>query len=222
MRFDAILLDMDGTVLNSLEDLTDATNASLRHFGMPERTIGEVRRFVGNGAERLITLAVPEGTGAELTAAVLAWYKPYYDAHCRVKTRPYDGILALLERLRGAGEKLAVISNKPDEAVKILAREHFAGLLDLAVGEKPPLRRKPWPDMIDEAVRLLGVSRERCLYVGDSDVDVMTARNARLACASVCWGFRSREELQNAGATHFFDTPEQLGDWILGGHSIAS
>ena len=215
MRFDAILLDMDGTVLNSLEDLADSTNAALRHFGMPERTIGEVRRFVGNGAARLIELAVPEGTSAETTEAVLAWYKPWYDAHCRIKTRPYEGILPLLERLRAAGEKLAVISNKPDEAVKILAQEHFAGLLDLAVGEKPPLRRKPWPDMVNEAVKLLGVDKDRCLYVGDSEVDVMTAKNAGLDCASVCWGFRSREELLNAGATNLFDSPEELCDWIL-------
>ena len=215
MRYDAILLDMDGTVLNSLEDLADSTNAALRHFGMPERTIGEVRRFVGNGAARLITLAVPEGMSAETTEAVLAWYKPYYDAHCRIKTRPYEGILPLLERLRAAGEKLAVISNKPDEAVKILAEEHFSGMLDLAVGEKPPLRRKPWPDMVNEAVKLLGVDKDRCLYVGDSEVDVMTAKNAGLDCASVCWGFRSPEELLNAGATRLFDSPEELCGWIL-------
>lgn len=215
MRFDAVLLDMDGTVLDTLEDLADATNAALRAFSLPERSVEEVRGIVGNGAERLIALATPEGTPESLRAEALAWFRVYYDAHCRVKTRPYDGILPLLEKLRAAGLRLAVISNKPDSAVKILAEEHFPGLLDLALGEKPPLRRKPWPDMIEAGCADLHLPVGRCLYVGDSEVDVLTAKNAGIACASVCWGFRSREELLDAGATALFDTPEELGSWIL-------
>ena len=215
MRYDAILLDMDGTVLNTIEDLADAMNAALRHFGMPERSLAEVRAFVGNGAKRLVEQAVPAGTDEARRDEVLAWYKPYYDAHCQIKTRPYDGILPLLRRLRAAGLRLAVISNEPDPAVALLAQEHFAGLLDLAVGETARLRRKPWPDMVEEACARLGLRKERCLYVGDSEVDVLTARNAGLDCASVCWGFRSRKELENAGAAHLFESPEALGDWIL-------
>ena len=160
-------------------------------------------------------VTAPVGTDEALTQEVLAWYKPYYDAHCQIKTRPYDGILPLLRRLRAAGLRLAVISNKPDPAVALLAQEHFAGLLDLAVGETARLRRKPWPDMVEEACARLGLRKERCLYVGDSEVDVLTARNAGLDCASVCWGFRSRKELENAGAAHLFESPEALGDWIL-------
>ena len=215
MRYDAILLDLDGTVLYTLEDLKDAINAALRHFSMPELSLDEVRAYVGNGSARLVELAVPQGTPEDLRQAVLDWYKPYYDAHCRIKTRPYDGILPLLQRLRDAGLRLGIISNKPDAAVKLLAEEHFAGLLDLAVGETAEVRRKPWPDMIDHACGTLGLEKSRCLYVGDSEVDVLTARNAGLDCASVCWGFRSREQLTEAGAARIFDTPEALGDWIL-------
>ena len=180
MRYDAILLDMDGTVLNTIEDLADAMNAALRHFGMPERSLAEVRAFVGNGAKRLVEQAVPAGTDEA--------------------RRDFEGVR---------------ISNKPDPAVALLAQEHFAGLLDLAVGETARLRRKPWPDMVEEACARLGLRKERCLYVGDSEVDVLTARNAGLDCASVCWGFRSRKELENAGAAHLFESPEALGDWIL-------
>ncbi len=215
MRYDAILLDMDGTVLNTLEDLADAMNAALRRFGMPERSLGEARAFVGNGSARYVELAVPPGTPEALRQTVLDWYKPYYDAHCSEKTRPYEGVPALLRTLRAAGLRLVIISNKPDPSVRQLAERHFPGLLDLAVGETAQLRRKPWPDMIDAAVRRLGLDKDRCLYVGDSEVDVLTAHNAGIDCACVCWGFRSREQLEEAGAPLIFDAPETLGAWIL-------
>lgn len=215
MKYDAILLDMDGTVLYTLEDLHDSINAALRHFEMPELSLDEVRAYVGNGSARLVEQAVPSGTPQSVQQAVLDWYKPYYDAHCRIKTRPYEGVLPLLERLKGAGLRLCVISNKPDTAVKLLAEDHFAGLLDLAVGETAKVRRKPWPDMIEVSAARLGLKKSRCLYVGDSEVDVLTARNAGIDCASVSWGFRSPEQLREAGASMLFDSPEQLGDWIL-------
>ena len=216
MRYEAILFDMDGTVLYTLEDLHDAINAALAHFGMPALTLEQVRAYVGNGSARLVELAVPEGTTEEKRQAVLDWYKPYYDAHCNVKTRPYDGIPELMRQLRAAGLRLVIISNKPDSAVRLLAEDHFPGLLDLAVGETARVRRKPWPDMIEVSAARLGLDKSRCLYVGDSEVDVLTARNAGIDCASVCWGFRSREQLLEAGAAHIFDSADSLRDWILG------
>lgn len=215
MRYDAILFDMDGTVIDSLPDIAAATNAALRRFAMPERSLAEIRAFVGNGASRLIHLAVPAGTAEETTEAVLRWYLPWYDAHCRDTTKPYEGILPLLDELRAHGLKLAVISNKPDAAVKLIAEDFFAGRLDLAVGETAAVRRKPWPDMIEVSAQRLGLSPARCLYVGDSEVDVLTARNAGIDCASVSWGYRSRDELRAAGAAVILDTVAALRDWIL-------
>jgi len=215
MRYEAILFDMDGTVLYTLEDLHDAINAALAHFGMPALTLEQVRAYVGNGSARLVELAVPEGTTEETRQAVLDWYKPYYDAHCNVKTRPYAGIPELMLELRAAGLRLVIISNKPDSAVRLLAEDHFPGLLDLAVGETAQVRRKPWPDMIEVSAARLGLDKSRCLYVGDSEVDVLTAKNAGIDCASVCWGFRSREQLLEAGAERIFDSTDSLRDWIL-------
>lgn len=215
MRYEAILFDMDGTVLYTLEDLHDAINAALAHFGMPGLTLEQVRAYVGNGSARLVELAVPAGTSAETQQAVLDWYKPYYDAHCNCKTRPYDGIPELMRDLRAAGLRLVIISNKPDSAVRLLAEDHFPGLLDLAVGETAQVRRKPWPDMIEVSAARLGLDKSRCLYVGDSEVDVQTAKNAGIDCASVCWGFRSRQQLLEAGAERIFDSADSLRDWIL-------
>ena len=216
MRYEAILFDMDGTVLYTLEDLHDAINAALAHFGMPALTLSQVQAYVGNGSARLVELALPAGTPEALRLEVLDWYKPYYDAHCNVKTRPYDGIPELMRQLRAAGLRLVIISNKPDSAVRLLAEDHFPGLLDLAVGETAQVRRKPWPDMIEVSAARLGLDRSRCLYVGDSEVDVLTAKNAGIDCASVCWGFRTRQQLLEAGAARIFDSTDSLRDWILG------
>ncbi|MCR5664961.1 MAG: HAD-IA family hydrolase [Oscillospiraceae bacterium] len=217
MQYDAILFDMDGTVLNTLDDLRGAVNAAMSAFGRPALTPEQVRRYVGNGSRRLLELALGDGADEALIERVLAWYKPYYDAHCRILTRPYEGVPELLAHLRARGKKLAVVSNKPDSAVKTLAADFFPGLLELAVGENESagIRRKPWPDMLDAAREALGASRERCLYVGDSEVDLATAANAGLACASVSWGFRTPEELRAAGAGTLFPTPEALEAYLL-------
>ena len=215
MRYEAILLDMDGTVLDTLEDLADSMNAALRHFGMPEIRLDQARAYVGNGSARYVELALPAGTPEALRQEVLDWYKPYYDAHCSIKTRPSAGVPEMMRALRAAGLRLCIISNKPDASVRKLAEEHFPGLLDLAVGETAQVRRKPWPDMIEVSAARLGLDKSRCLYVGDSEVDVLTARNAGIDCASVSWGFRSAEELQAAGAAMLFDSPQTLRDWIL-------
>lgn len=197
-----ILFDLDGTLLDTLEDLADAVNHVLRQFGYPERTVGEVRRFVGNGAALLIQRAVPEGADPE---PVLAAFRAFYDAHCQVKTKPYEGILDALAELREAFT-IAVVSNKPDSAVKALCTDYFPGVY--AWGESADCPRKPAPDMVRKAMETIGV--ERCVYVGDSEVDVATANNAGVPCLTVLWGFRDRDELVAAGAKHFCDEPKNL------------
>ena len=197
-----ILFDLDGTLLDTLGDLHSATNHVLEQFGYPTRTIAEVCRFVGNGAERLIRLAVPEGADP---MPVLAAFQSYYAAHCDILTKPYEGIPEVLEIL---GEKypLAVVSNKPDRAVKELAAIYFPGLY--ARGESTNCPRKPAPHMVQKAMEAIGA--ETCVYVGDSDVDIVTAQNAGVPCISVTWGFRGKEELREAGATYFCHKPKDL------------
>lgn len=218
MRYLAVLYDMDGTVLDTLEDLKNAASAAMRAFGRPPLTLEQTRRYVGNGSRRLIEQALGEGADEAEVERVLAWYKPWYNAHCRICTRPYPGILPLMARLKEAGVRQAIVSNKPDPTVRALAEDFFPGLAELAVGERESegIRRKPWPDMLDAARERMGLRREDCLYVGDSEVDVLTAKNAGLRCAAVSWGFRSREQLIAAGAEILIDTPEALGDLVLG------
>lgn len=204
----AILFDLDGTLLDTLGDLHAATNAVLAQFGYPERTLDEVRRFVGNGARRLIEQAVPAGEEASVPE-VLAAFQTYYAAHCDILTRPYPGIPELLAAL---GEKypLAVVSNKPDRAVKELAKIYFPGLY--ARGESADCPRKPAPDMVLRAMQALGA--DRCVYVGDSEVDVLTAKNAGVPCLSVTWGFRDVETLTQAGAEYFCHRAEDVETMI--------
>ena len=197
-----ILWDLDGTLLDTLEDLADAVNFALQQFGYPERSIEEIRCFVGNGARRLIERSVPAGGDAD---AVFDTFRTYYDTHCRIKTRPYDGIMEALQKL---GEKypMAVVSNKPDSAVKPLCAEYFPGLY--ARGESTDCPRKPAPDMVFKAMEAIGV--ESCIYVGDSEVDVLTGRNAGVPCLSVLWGFRDKAEIMDAGGSHFCEDTAKL------------
>lgn len=204
----AIIFDLDGTLLDTLGDLHAATNAVLRQFGYPERTMDEVRCFVGNGAERLIRLAVPEGA-EEKVPQVLAAFQSYYAAHCDVLTKPYDGTPEMLEKL-GKSHPLAVVSNKPDRAVGELAKIYFPGLY--ARGEGTDCPRKPAPDMVFKAMEALGA--DHCIYVGDSEVDVLTAKNAQVPCLSVTWGFRDVKTLEKAGATYFCHRAEDVMESI--------
>ena len=201
----AILFDLDGTLLNTLEDLTDATNAALAQFGCPARTMDEVRRFVGNGAERLIRLALPGKSEDPDVTEVLDWYKAYYAAHSQIKTRPYEGILEMLAEVKKEFP-VAVVSNKPDEATKLLCAQYFGDVY--ALGESNRCPRKPAPDMVHQAMAAIGA--DRCIYVGDSEVDVLTAKNAGVPCLSVLWGFRDREMLEENGAEHFCQDPSML------------
>lgn len=216
MKYKAVLFDMDGTVLNTLDDLTDSMNHALREFSLPEISQREAAAVLGHGADYYVAGAVPKGSSKELVAQVLAVYAPWYDAHCQIKTGPYAGIVPLMEELRAKGVKLAVISNKQDSAVKPLAAKHFPGLLETAVGESETVRCKPNPDAVLEALRHMGVAREESIYIGDTEVDVATARNAGMDCAAVTWGFRTRERLEEEGAEHIFDTVEALGEFLLG------
>ena len=202
----AVLLDMDGTLLDTLADLHHAVNHALASCGYPARTLEEVCRFVGNGARQLIRLATPEGGDQE---AVMAAFIPYYAENCNCLTKPYPGIVEALAVLK---EKyaLAIVSNKPDVAAKELAQIYFPGIY--ALGESPACPRKPAPDMVFQAMKDLGA--ERCVYVGDSDVDIRTAENAGVPCLSVTWGFRGQEELLAAGARHFCHDPADLPNAI--------
>ena len=204
-----LLFDLDGTLLNTLEDLLDATNYALAQCGYPLRTLPELRRFVGNGAENQIRMSLPAGASPEEVQRVLKIYKPYYTEHCQVKTRPYDGIWESLAILK---EKypIAVVSNKPDAAVKTLCGQMFPGIF--ALGEAPDCPRKPAPDMVHKACRAIGV--DTCVYVGDSEVDVRTAKNAGVPCLSVLWGFRDREDIEAAGGQYFCESPAQLTEKI--------
>ncbi len=201
----AILFDLDGTLLDTLEDLKDAVNHALRTHSYPERTLEEVRCFVGNGAYRLNRLAAPETASEAEVQALFATFRSFYDANCRIKTRPYAGIPEALEALKKRFP-VAIVSNKPDSAVKTLCADYFPGLY--ALGEAADCPRKPAPDMVYKAMAVLGA--EKCIYVGDSEVDVRTAKNAGVPCLSVLWGFRNRQELTEAGAEAFCEHTEEL------------
>ena len=202
----AIIFDLDGTLLDTLDDLHNAVNYALAAFGYPARSRGEIRQFVGNGAAQLLALSVPEGVDS---APVLAVFQEYYRSHSRICTAPYPGVP---EAMRQLGQKypMAVVSNKPDRAVKDLCAELFPGVY--ARGEAADCSRKPDPAMVRQAMAAIGV--EKCIYIGDSEVDIATAKNAGVPCISVLWGFRTEEELTAAGATHFCRAPDQLAELI--------
>lgn len=205
-----LVFDMDGTILNTLEDLADSTNYALKENGLPERTLDEVRFFVGNGIGKLIERAVPEGTEDELREKVFETFTGYYKYHCADKTRAYDGILELLEAVREKGYLTAVVSNKADFAVQTLCDDYFPGLFDYAVGEKKGVRRKPYPDSVLDVLARLNVEKDDAVYIGDSDVDIETARNAGLDVVGVSWGFRGRALLESYGADRIIDEPMEL------------
>ena len=215
MGYTTILFDMDGTLMNTLEDMADSVNAILRQLGHAERSLDEVRAFVGNGAEMLVRRAMPDGSSEAEIAQALGLYQPYYAAHCQEKTRAYDGILPLLEELHRAGKRIAVVSNKPEGALRTLCDEYFAGLVKVVSGDMPGRRRKPWPDMVDAALEKMSADRKDAVYVGDSEVDVQTGKNAGLPVIGVSWGFRGREKLIASGAETIVDSIEELRQKLL-------
>lgn len=211
MKYKAILFDLDGTLLDTLEDMADALNRTMDRFQLPHRSLREVRSFVGNGAKRLVALAT--GAEGERLEEILAVYKEDYDRNYLIKTAPYPGIMALLDRLHEAGCLVGIVSNKPDSTVQSLAEALFEGKADISVGEKSGIRRKPAPDTVLAAMETLGVTKAEAVYVGDSEVDVMTARAAGVPCISVTWGFRDRDVLEAAGAETFAEDCSAL--WAL-------
>lgn len=209
-NYDLVIFDLDGTLLNTLEDLADGVNHALSCFGFPCRSLSEVRSFVGNGIGRLIHLSLPEGTEAATEERVLECFKEYYGLHSSDKTRAYDGVTEAVQELEDQGILTAVLSNKADFAVGPLCETYFPGHFSLTLGEREGIPRKPSPEGVWEIARQLQVPLERTVYVGDSEVDVETARRAGVDGIYVTWGFRSEAELLTAGATRLVAEPCEL------------
>ena len=210
MKYTNIIWDLDGTLMNTLEDLADATNVALRTYGMPERTIEEIRKFVGNGVRKLIIRAVPGGEENPYFDSVFDTFKDYYLLHCQDHTDLYPGIRETLQELYAKGCRMAIVSNKIQEGVTELHDRFFKDTILSAVGERPNVQRKPAPDMVHISMEELGCNEENTVYIGDSDVDVMTARNSGLPCISVLWGFRDKEFLLAHGADTFATVPADI------------
>ena len=210
-----IVFDMDGTVLNTLEDLTVSMNYVLSKFGMPEHKLEEYRLFFGNGVGEALRLSLPEGTSEDIIDEMLPVFKEHYDEHCLDKTGPYDGILDVMRELKLRGYKTAIVSNKIDSAVKELHQRFFGDSVDIAIGEQPGINRKPAPDMVNLALKELGSSKEESVYIGDSEVDFMTAENSGLPCISVLWGFRDKDYLIEQGAYCFAKKPKDIIDILI-------
>lgn len=212
VRYRAVVFDMDGTILDTLEDLRDSVNAALAWGGFAARTTEEIRSFVGNGATRLIERAVPAGIDDGQVGKVLAYYRAYYEAHAQIKTAPYPGIQELLENLRAQGVMLAVVSNKPDAAVKKLAAHYFPHVFHAAVGARDGVPVKPSPESVWAALERLDVPAVESVYVGDSDVDIMTAQNAGMDGIAVAWGFRGEAFLRENGANVIVRSAAELAE----------
>ena len=210
MKYKTLIFDLDGTLLNTLIDLASSVNYAMRECGFNERTTDEIRRFIGNGVAVLIQRSVPDGISEEEYKKALDIFKTHYKENSRNNTAPYDGICDLLRKLKEDGYNLAIVSNKVDFAVKDLRDEFFNGLIDVAIGDSDATRTKPEPDMVYKAIEELGVDKESCIYIGDTDVDIETARNSGMDCISVSWGFRLRSELEECGATMIADCAEDI------------
>ena len=209
-NYDTYVFDLDGTLLSTLGDLAASCNHALRANGMPERTIDEVRRFVGNGVKKLMERAIPGGLDNPLFEKTFADFRQHYMHHNLDTTCPYLGVMEMLESLRSRGKKVAVVSNKFYAATQALCKHFFGDLVDVAIGEREGIRKKPAPDTVNEALAQMNVGKERAVYIGDSDVDIMTANNCGMPCISVLWGFRDYDFLVEHGATIFVTSPLQL------------
>lgn len=209
-KYEAIVFDLDGTLLNTLEDLMDSVNYALGICGMPEKSYEEIRRSVGNGVERLLELVVPNGTENPQFERAYALFKEYYGAHCNDKTDLYPGIRELLDALKQEGFLMAIVSNKYYEGVQTLKQQYFKDYLQVAIGEREGIRKKPAPDTVLAALKELKVPKEKAVYIGDSEVDIATAANTGMDCITVGWGFRTREEQEAAGGKVFVKSPMEV------------
>lgn len=209
-KFGCIVFDLDGTLLDSLPDLHAAVNVALERYSYPTRTIEEVRNFIGNGVRRLMRLSAPSGEETENFEEMFAYLKEYYSSHLDVYTKPYDGIMDMLKALSADGRRMCVVSNKYDSAAKYLCEKLLSPYIEIGIGESESIGRKPDPATVFAALDALGQKTEDAVYIGDTEVDIATAKNSGIPCISVSWGFRSREELKAAGAEVIADTPEEL------------
>ncbi len=214
-EYDTVIFDLDGTLLNTLEDLKDAVNYVLQQHEYPLRSLEEIRTFVGNGIFLLVQRALPSGITEEEKNQAFLEFREYYTSHCQQKTRPYEGILTLLKELQNSGIQIAIVSNKNDAAVKQLADEYFPGLIQVSVGQREGIKTKPAPDSVNEVMQLLHTNARQALYVGDSEVDMATAENAKMDYVLVDWGFRHREELLKLHPVKVISRPEELLELIM-------
>ena len=209
-KIDTVIFDMDGTVLDTLADLTASVNHVLDRFGMPRHDESDYRRFFGNGIRYALTCAAPKGTLESTIDEMLPIFREHYEAHCMDRTGPYEGIPELMKKLKENGYRMAIVSNKIDPAVKELNDRFFSEYVDVAIGEREGIKRKPAPDTVEQALKELGSSKERSVYVGDSEVDILTAVNSGMPCIAVLWGFRDREYLMENGGEIFAATPDDV------------
>lgn len=210
MKYSTVIFDLDGTLLDTIADLAGSANYALERMGYPTYSVDQVKSFVGNGVRRLMALCVPDGEANPKFEECFAIFNEHYDIHCRDNTRPYDGIMELLGELSRKEYKLAIVSNKPDAPVKALNDQWFGNYISVAIGEKPTVRKKPAPDTVLRAMEELASEKFETVYVGDSEVDLMTAKNAGVDCISVSWGFRSTESLLENGAAVIADRPSDI------------
>lgn len=213
-KFNTIIFDMDGTLLNTIEDIADSVNYILKKYGYPQRTYDEIISFVGNGSERLIGLSLPEGRNTPNFNKYLEEYKEYYLEHNNIKTSPYEGIMELLKELSERNYKLAIVSNKNDNNIKNLSKIYFGDYIKTAIGQSEDVKRKPAPDMVHNALKEIGADTENAVYIGDSEVDIYTAKNANMHCVSVCWGYRDEELLKEQGAEYLIYEPYELIEFL--------
>jgi len=213
-KIDTVIFDMDGTLLNTLEDIADCVNHILKKYGYLPRTYDEIKSFVGNGAAKLMAGALPDGQNTPDFEKLLEEYKKYYLDHNNIKTSPYDGVMEMLQELHERKYKLAIVSNKNDKNVKSLNKIYFEAYIKTAIGESKGINRKPAPDMVYMAIQELGSIPERAVYVGDSEVDILTAGNAKVPCLSVTWGYRDKEFLKDKGAIFLLDQPLEILEFL--------
>lgn len=218
MAYQLVIFDMDGTLLYTLQDLSDGLNYALRKNGYPQKSPQEVRSYVGNGIRNEVRCSLPKDTDPIIQEKVYEDFRDYYGQHCRDHTKPYDGILSLLQQLKENHVFTAVVSNKGDAEVQQLDHQYFEGLLNIGVGEKEGIARKPAPDTVNKVLNELSVDRKNAVYVGDSEVDIQTARNACMKCIIVDWGYRDHDFLVKEGAETIVSTPQELLNHLLKQH----
>ena len=215
MSYKAVIFDLDGTALDTLADLKNSVNYALSKHSLPERSLKEIRAFVGNGIQKLIERSVPENTAPELFDAVFADFKVHYREHCADETGAYDGIKDVLLLLKERGIRTAVVSNKAHFEVCRLCEIYFDGLFEACAGERDGIRKKPAPDAVNALIEQFGLEKSDCVYIGDSETDIKTAQNAGIDCVSVLWGFRDEAQLRENGATFFVKTCKELAEYLL-------